>query len=80
MPSHFVQVLEGPRERVLETFQRISKDPRHSNVHVALEGEVEARRFGDWAMTARLAPAGLRPDKLVQLPGVELERILLQAC
>jgi hypothetical protein len=77
MPSHFVQVLEGEREKVLATYRRIGEDPRHQALRVVFEGEERERRFGAWGMTARLAPAGLKAQDIERLSGVDLEKILL---
>lgn len=48
--GHFVQTLEGPATDVDAAFTRISADPRHRDVIVALREEVEERAFGDWSM------------------------------
>ena len=46
----FVQLLEGPEDKVQATFARISRDDRHVDV-VQLVGEVVPERlFADWAM------------------------------
>lgn len=64
-PSHFLQVLEGPAQAVQQTLTRIKRDPRHSDLRVIDEQEVEAREFGSWSMTARFA--GAKPDELERL-------------
>jgi hypothetical protein len=64
-PSHFLQVLEGPAQAVHETLTRIKSDPRHSDLRVIDEQEVEAREFGAWSMTARFS--GAQPAKLESL-------------
>ncbi len=48
--SGFAQVLEGPREVVERTFQRISCDPRHADVTVLSFTPTERRSFPDWSM------------------------------
>jgi len=48
--SRFLQVLEGKKEAVLETYERISKDPRHQNIVLLLKDEIESRDFQDWSM------------------------------
>jgi hypothetical protein len=55
----FAQSLEGPRDKVVEVFEAISRDPRHSNVMVLESGIQEGRRFPDWAMA--FASASGRP-------------------
>jgi hypothetical protein len=48
--SGFAQALEGPREVVERTFERISADPRHADVSVLSFTPIERRSFPDWAM------------------------------
>ncbi|MCP5184227.1 MAG: BLUF domain-containing protein [Pseudomonadales bacterium] len=63
----FMQVLEGPRDQVTATFAQICRDPRHQDVTVLFEGEVEERSFDEWSMgflpARRLAdvPEGFHP-------------------
>jgi hypothetical protein len=46
----FLQVLEGPADKVQATYQRISHDPRHFAIVELSRREVGAQQFGDWAM------------------------------
>ena len=46
----FAQVLEGPRRSVEDTFERIQRDLRHSDVTVLQCGPVESRGFANWSM------------------------------
>jgi hypothetical protein len=46
----FLQLLEGPADRVHTLLRRIEKDPRHGQVTVLLEREVSSRYFPDWSM------------------------------
>lgn len=58
----FLQVLEGPEASVHQTFERISRDPRHNGIVVLAETGADARLFKDWNMCERritLAEAGL---------------------
>ena len=48
--SGFAQVLEGYREAVERTFERISSDPRHTDVTVLAFTPTERRSFPDWPM------------------------------
>jgi hypothetical protein len=51
-PDYYVQLLEGER-RVLEAcYQRICRDPRHSDVGLILFELVDERLFPDWSMAA----------------------------
>ena len=48
--SGFAQVLEGPRDVVELTFDRIGADPRHSDVMVLSFTPTERRCFPRWSM------------------------------
>lgn len=57
-PTFFMQVLEGPRDAINETYSRIAADTRHKDLTLLEYVEVEERLFGDWTMTF------IRPDIL----------------
>jgi len=61
--GHFLQVLEGPNERLSLLLEKLSRDPRHSNVKVLLDGYVPARAFGAWSMSFQDI-SGLDPTAL----------------
>jgi hypothetical protein len=46
----FLQVLEGGRDAVCETFNAIVRDARHENVTLLQFEEISERRFGGWTM------------------------------
>lgn len=46
----FVQLLEGTEEKVKETFNRISQDPRHHNIEIVMEANSANRYFPQWGM------------------------------
>jgi hypothetical protein len=48
--SGFAQALEGPRDTVECTFERIGCDPRHADVKVLSFTPIERRSFADWSM------------------------------
>lgn len=48
--GHFIQTLEGPDDVVDATFDRISRDPQHRDVFIALREEIDSRTFPDWSM------------------------------
>ncbi|HEX4336914.1 MAG TPA: BLUF domain-containing protein [Polyangiaceae bacterium] len=60
----FLQMLEGPKDAVTETFERISKDRRHHRLVLVYQAAHEQRVFADWSMgfvsmspaTARMLP------------------------
>lgn len=56
--GEFVQLLEGERDAVRQVyFDYIVRDPRHTNVNLCWEFEIERRGFPDWSM------AFYRPDQ-----------------
>ena len=46
----FGQVLEGPLDKVEETFERIQQDARHGEVSLLALEPVESRSFPQWSM------------------------------
>ena len=46
----FIQVLEGKREDVMTTFNRISPDPRHKKLKTLLTYQDSTRIFPSWDM------------------------------
>jgi len=65
--GRFIQILEGPDERVLAQYAIIAADPRHRSVYKISEEPISARQFPDWTMGFRpLTDAAVR-----QLPGFD---------
>jgi hypothetical protein len=46
----FMQVLEGERDAVMVTYQRIRNDLRHQNSRVLVEEAISTRHFPTWSM------------------------------
>jgi hypothetical protein len=46
----YLQLLEGPRDKVGAAYQRIRRDDRHVEVTRLVERPIEARLFPGWAM------------------------------
>ena len=46
----FLQVLEGPSNRIDEVFGVIRNDDRHHRVNIVVDRVVPARSFGEWEM------------------------------
>ena len=46
----FLQLLEGPKEDIEETYHSIKRDDRHLNVQHLLDHNVDQRLFPAWAM------------------------------
>lgn len=45
-----MQILEGDKSKVLNLFQTIFEDSRHTSVGVFYKGEIKERAFSDWSM------------------------------
>ncbi len=60
----FVQALEGDAAVVRELYATIEQDPRHDDVTVLEEQQVEERTFGRWAM-ARVGTDGRADMRLM---------------
>ncbi|TXN01105.1 blue light sensor protein [Methylobacterium sp. WL64] len=73
----FAQVLEGPRQGVEETFERIQCDGRHGDVTVLQCGPTESRNFANWSMAFVGASAGgqARFNRLAAESGFDLSRL-----
>lgn len=48
--DHFFQVLEGPKKKVLKTFNIIRNDPRHQHVEILFKGPRDGRVFNENGM------------------------------
>lgn len=46
----YLQLLEGPADAVTQTFARIARDDRHTEVTKLVANETDHRLFPDWAM------------------------------
>ena len=46
----FLQILEGERKDVIETYDRIKVDKRHKDIHLLEMTDVAQRQFADWHM------------------------------
>lgn len=49
----FVQALEGPMQAVLQTYGRITRDPRHEEAKVIQAIPTQERHFAGWSMCGR---------------------------
>ncbi len=61
----FAQVLEGPRDGIIEIFERIQCDLRHAEMVVVDYAPVARRLFGEWSM-AFLGPEAAEPHVPVE--------------
>jgi len=46
----FIQVLEGPRDRIQQLYSNISADIRHHQIQLVIQDQAERRYFADWSM------------------------------
>lgn len=51
--GNFIQYIEGAEDAVRRLYGRISRDPRHRNLHILTTGETGTRIFPDWSMGFR---------------------------
>ncbi|MGH1570651.1 BLUF domain-containing protein [Methylobacterium sp. P31] len=73
----FAQVLEGPRQGVEATFERIQRDLRHSDVTVLQCGPAESRGFANWSMAfvGQSAQGQARFSSIAAESGFDLSRL-----
>lgn len=64
----FLQVLEGARNEVCETFNRIVRDPRHEKVRLLSFEEIHERHFGTWTM-GQVNVSKVNPSLLLKYAG-----------
>ncbi|MEM7729001.1 MAG: BLUF domain-containing protein [Pseudomonadota bacterium] len=57
----FLQIIEGETDVILDLFHAIQNDPRHTNLRILHEGDIETRAFDDWKMAYEPMPSGLLP-------------------
>ncbi len=62
----FLQVLEGNRKYVSETYNRIAQDQRHFNTEIIDLSEIDKRSFAEWSMKV-LDLGSYAPDKIKQV-------------
>jgi hypothetical protein len=63
--GNFMQMIEGPKEAVLELLGRIEKDQRHRGVIVLFSEDQPKREFEDWSMGFKR----LELDTPLEVPG-----------
>lgn len=63
--GNFMQLLEGPKNDVVELFEKIVADPRHHTKLLLEDGPIAERTFPDWSMGFR----NVEDDALETVPG-----------
>ncbi|WP_372624453.1 BLUF domain-containing protein [Falsiroseomonas sp.] len=80
----FIQMLEGPRDKVTATFGRILQDRRHVDVSLVWCGDTSMRIFADWTMRDdpvmcwMWTRAELRLRDVTALAAVELRQVFVR--
>ena len=66
-PDVYVQLLEGPVERVEKLLDKICEDDRHVEVKVLVRSKIEERLFPEWSMKHDPAVTWLwTPDEVAE--------------
>lgn len=58
---NFLQIIEGETDTIMDLFHTIQNDPRHDDIKILHEGDIENRAFSDWKMAYEPVPSGLLP-------------------
>jgi hypothetical protein len=69
----FVQILEGERAQVTETYNRIARDDRHSAATIVNVRDVAARSFPNWTMGGALRTLEVQEIYLAHNIGTVME-------
>jgi hypothetical protein len=56
--GNILQVLEGPEEHVMNLYNKIEKDPRHTGLIMLQNREITVRSFDEWSMGFRSSSKG----------------------
>lgn len=59
--KHFLQIIEGETDVIMDLFHSIQSDARHEGIRILHEGDIEERAFSDWKMAYEPVPSGLLP-------------------
>ncbi|MCA9083431.1 MAG: BLUF domain-containing protein [Planctomycetaceae bacterium] len=68
--GRFLQFLEGPQPQVQSLMERISRDPRHRNIRILFDEQIDRRGFPDWSMDS----FHISNDATLQLEFLEMVR------
>ena len=59
--TQFLQIIEGETDVIMDLFHAIQNDPRHTDLRILHEGDIQQRAFSDWKMAYEPTPSGLLP-------------------
>ena len=86
--NYFIQCIEGSRESVNETYNKIVTDTRHSNIVIIEYCEIHSREFSSWDMayvpaTKNMGPINLKFSTSTEfnpynIPGAAAFQMLLE--
>lgn len=79
--QRFLQVLEGPEDKVEACFERISRDPRHMRVGVLMREQATSKFFSQWFMghADPTAISGADPKALISREQLKARLIEVEA-
>lgn len=67
----YLQLIEGPADKIDALYARIAKDDRHTNVHLLLQEESSGRMFASWAMLDDKSPSLFWSSEEVEAGAIE---------
>lgn len=71
----FAQVIEGPPDRIAETFARIAADDRHHDIAMLSDGPADSRAFAEWSMAYAGNPGGSDIPITLSFAGIMLNDV-----
>lgn len=51
--ASFLQAIEGPPDSIADLLASLYADPRHRDIDILVDREIDRREFGDWTMVYR---------------------------
>ncbi|WP_289645010.1 BLUF domain-containing protein [Maribacter aestuarii] len=72
----FFQIIEGPKKEVLQLYENITKDKRHTDVQIMWKGYKVKRDFEDWAMATLSDDGNLEVSIQGDTKNLELSHVL----
>lgn len=73
----FVQYIEGPEDQIDRVYEKIKTDPRHNELLLLDDGEIEERQFKDWSMAFKRIDDQV-VQNIVGYKDLELDKLLLE--
>jgi len=73
----FVQYIEGPEEEIDRVYDKIKIDPRHNELLLLDDGELQERQFKDWSMAFKRIDDQV-VQNIVGYKDLELDKLLLE--